>query len=247
MQKTIADPKDFELIEKMARDGELATSANDFMARSANYKYTYNFSWLGRPIIQYPQDILAFQEIIWATRPTLIVETGIAHGGSLIFSASMLELCGGKGQVVGIDVDIRAHNRAEIESHPLFKRVTMLEGSSVDPTIVSRVKAIAKDHERIMVILDSNHTHDHVLAELTAYAPLVTMDCYLIVCDTVVNEMPEHLFANRPWNNKDNPKTAVRAFMAQTNEFESVAEYSEKLLVSVAGDGYLRRVKPSNR
>jgi cephalosporin hydroxylase len=227
----------------MAADSELAALAHELFLKSAEYKYSYNFSWLGRPIIQYPQDIIATQEIIWQVKPVAIIETGIAHGGSLIFYASMLELLGGDGHVLGIDIDIRAHNRAEIERHPLFKRITMLQGSSIDDQIVRQVYAFARDKQRVLVVLDSNHTHDHVRKELDFYAPLVTKGSYLIVFDTVVEDMPDRFFPDRPWGRGNNPKTAVQAFLAANDRFEVDREIERKLLLTVAPGGYLKCVK----
>ena len=240
---TISDPKDPAQIARMAADPELAALAHELFLKSAEYKYSYNFSWLGRPIIQYPQDIIATQEIIWQVKPAVIIETGIAHGGSLIFYASMLELLGGDGQVLGIDIDIRAHNRVEIERHPLSNRITMLQGSSIDDQIVQQVHAFARDKQPALVVLDSNHTHDHVSKELEFYAPLVTKGSYLIVFDTVVEDMPDHFFPDRPWGRGNNPKTAVQAFLADNDRFEVDREIEGKLLVTVAPGGYLKCVK----
>jgi cephalosporin hydroxylase len=240
---TSHDPKDPARIAAMAADPELADLAHRVFLKSAEHRYSYNFSWLGRPIIQYPQDIVATQEIIWRVRPDAIVETGIAHGGSLIFYASMLELLGGDGRVLGVDVDIRAHNRAEIERHPLFRRITMLEGSSTDEAIARQVRAFARGKRRVMVVLDSNHTHEHVLRELELYAPLVTRDSYLIVFDTVVEHMPDSFFPDRPWGRGNNPRTAVAAFLAGNDRFEADQEIERKLLLTVAPGGYLKCIK----
>ncbi len=240
---TISDPKDPAQIARMAADPDLAALAHELFLKSAEYKYSYNFSWLGRPIIQYPQDIIATQEIIWQVKPAVIIETGIAHGGSLIFYASMLELLGGDGQVLGIDIDIRAHNRAEIERHPLSNRITMLQGSSIDDQIVQQVHAFARDKQPALVVLDSNHTHDHVSKELEFYAPLVTKGSYLIVFDTVVEDMPDRFFPDRPWSRGNNPKTAVQAFLADNDRFEVDREIEGKLLLTVAPGGYLKCVK----
>lgn len=177
-----------ENIKRMGADERLQASGREFLSQSLAHKYSYNFSWLGRPIIQYPQDIVAMQELIWRVKPDLIIETGIAHGGSIIFYASMLELTGGNGHVLGIDVDIREHNRKEIEQHPMFKRITMLEGSSIAPDIIDQVRLFAEDYKNIMLVLDSNHTHDHVLAELNAYADLVSSGSYCVVFDTVIED-----------------------------------------------------------
>ncbi len=210
--------------------------------------YTYNFSWLGRPIIQYPQDMMAMQEIIWRVQPDLILETGIAHGGSLIFSASLLELnaaCGGPqdARVLGVDIDIRAHNRQAIEAHPLFRRIDMIEGSSIAPEIVEQVKAKAKGRKNVLVCLDSNHTHEHVLAELEAYAPLTTVGSYCVVFDTLIEDLPADMFSNRPWGPGNNPKTAVWEYLKSHSEFEIDKSIPHKLLITVAPDGYLKRVK----
>lgn len=211
------------------------------MQASIGPKYSYNFSWLGRPIIQYPQDMIAMQEIIWDVKPDIIIETGIAHGGSLIYYASLLELIG-HGEVLGIDIEIRSHNRAAIEAHPMFKRIRLLEGSSTAPDIVEQVKKAAKD-KRALVVLDSNHTHEHVLAELEVYAPLVSVDSYCVVMDTVVEDMPENFFPDRPWGKGNNPKTAVWEFLKTHPEFEIDKSIEHKLLITAAPNGYLRRVK----
>ncbi len=230
-------------LRRMALDTDIADSAQKFFIESTKYNYSYNFTWLGRPIIQYPQDMMAVQELIWRTQPDLIIETGIAHGGSLIFSASILELLGGNGHVVGIDIDIRQHNRKAIESHPLFKRITMIQGSSVAADTVTQVRELARDKKQILVILDSHHTHDHVLEELTLYSPLVTKGSYLIVFDTVVEDMPEDSFPDRPWGKGNNPKTAVREFLCRNDRFVIDKGVESKLLITVAPDGYLECIK----
>lgn len=226
----------------------LIEAGHAFTKTSAVSKYSYNFSWLGRPIIQYPQDIVAMQELIWSIQPDLIIETGIAHGGSLIFSASMLELnavCGGPqaAEVLGLDIDIRAHNREAIEAHPMFRRISMIQGSSIAPEIIEQVKAKAAGKQRVLVCLDSNHTHDHVLAELEAYAPLTTVGSYCIVFDTIVEDMPADMFPDRPWGPGNNPKTAVWEWLKAHPEFETDKQIDYKLLISVAPDGYLKRVR----
>lgn len=220
--------------------------------------YTYNFSWQGRPIIQYPQDMVAMQELIWSVRPDLIIETGIAHGGSLIFSASMLALLDmtdairdgtnidpavSKRKVLGIDIDIRAHNRTAIEAHPMASRIQMLQGSSVDTEIVNQVKQVASGYKRVLVSLDSNHTHDHVLAELEAYAPLASVGSYCVVFDTIIEDMPADMFPDRPWSPGNSPKTAVREYLETHPEFEIDIDIQNKLLITVARDGYLKRTK----
>jgi cephalosporin hydroxylase len=226
----------------------LQTDAKALMNSSIGAGYSYNFSWMGRPIIQYPQDIVAMQEIIWRVQPDLIIETGIAHGGSLIFSAAMLELnaaCGGPAdaRVVGIDIDIRAHNRRAIEEHPMSRRISMIEGSSVAPDIVAQVQREALNKKSVLVCLDSNHTHAHVLDELKAYAPMVSVGSYCVVFDTIVENLPADFFPDRPWGPGDNPKTAVHEFLkTHGSSFEIDRGVDSKLLISVAPDGYLKRV-----
>ena len=224
---------------------------------STSPKYSYNFSWLGRPIIQYPQDMVALQEIIWKVKPDLIIETGIAHGGSLIMSASMLALLdycdavsngtildpkSSKRRVLGLDIDIRAHNREAIEAHPMAHKIDMIQGSSVEPQVILEVHKRAQGYDRILVCLDSNHTHEHVLAELEAYAPLVSAGSYCCVFDTVVEDLPEEMFPDRPWGPGDNPKTAVWEYLRTHPEFEIDKSIQNKLLITVAPDGYLKRV-----
>lgn len=233
-----------EDIKKMAQDEDLKQKSLDWMLASDKYKYSYNYTWLGRPIIKYPNDIVATQEIIWRVKPDLIIETGVAHGGSLILSASMLELLGGDRRVIGIDIDIRAHNRKEIEAHPLFKRIDLVEGSSIAPDIVAQVKKLSAGYKNVMVFLDSLHTHDHVAAELEIYAPMVTIGSYLVLPDTFIELFPKGYYAhNRPWDVGNNPMTALRAFMKKNNDFEIDQELNGKLMITEAFDGYLRRVK----
>jgi cephalosporin hydroxylase len=232
---------------QQGKDSNLLKASKDFFVAANTQKYSYHFEWLGRPVIQYPQDIVAMQELIWTIQPDLIVETGIAHGGSLIFSASMLELnaaCGGSqdAEVLGIDIDIREHNQEAIEKHPMHKRISMIQGSSIDPTVVDAVREKASGKERILVCLDSNHTHDHVLAELEAYAPLVTPGSYCVVFDTIIEDLPEDMFPDRPWGPGNNPKTAVWEYLKTHSEFEIDQSIQDKLLITVAPDGYLKRV-----
>ena len=233
---------DKDLIAAMGNDLRLKKIALDFLCETAPYKYTYNFTWLGRPIIQLPQDIVAMQEIIWEVRPDLIIETGIAHGGSLVFYASMLELIG-EGEVLGVDIDIRAHNRLEIEKHPMYKRITMVEGSSTSEEVLEVVRRFRIGRKNVLVCLDSNHTHSHVLKELESYSPFVTKGSYLVVFDTVVEDMPEELFSDRPWGKGNNPKTAVREFLSRNNRFVVDEEIENRLLITVAPEGYLKCVK----
>jgi len=227
----------------MAANADLATLAHQLFLKTCEYRYSYNFSWLGRPIIQYPQDIVAMQEIVWQVKPDLIIETGIAHGGSLIFYASMLELAGKDGRVLGIDMDIREHNRVEIEKHPMFKRITMLQGSSVDEALARQVHEFARGRKRVLVVLDSNHTHQDVLKEMNLYSPLVTKGSYLVVFDTVIEDMPKGFFADRPWDKGNNPKTAVHEFLSSNDRFVIDKEIENKLLSTVVPDGYLKCIK----
>ena len=232
-----------EAIEAMANDPAIRSKAIALINETAAYKYSYNFTWLGLPIIQLPQDIVAIQEIIWTTKPNVIIETGVAHGGSLILSASILELLRSDGQVIGVDVDIREHNRVEIEKHPLSKRITLIEGSSVDARVIEQVKEIINGKQSVMVMLDSNHTHEHVLEELRLYSPMVTRGCYLVVLDTIVEDMTDDSFHDRPWGAGNNPKTAVREFLQENGRFAIDKELENRLLLTVAPDGYLQCLK----
>jgi cephalosporin hydroxylase len=234
-----------ERIKRIRNNGgnkTLRSAAETFNVESNTAQYSYNFSWLGRPIIQYPQDMLAMQEIIWEIKPDLIIETGIAHGGSLIYYASLLELIG-EGEVLGIDIDIRDHNKKEIEKHPLFKRIKMIEGSSISQEIVNKVKTLAVGKQRILVCLDSNHTHEHVLQELELYAPFVTQGSYIVVFDTIVEDLPDNYLPGRAWARGDNPKTAVWEFLKKNDHFTIDKDIDNKLLISVAPEGYLKRIK----
>jgi cephalosporin hydroxylase len=244
-------------IAKQGGDQSLLNARNAFFNESFAHKYPYNFEFLGRPIIQYPQDMVAMQELIWEVKPDLIIETGIAHGGSLIMSASMLALIDmceaiaagtvldpkkSKRKVLGLDIDIRQHNREAIEAHPMSSRIQMIQGSSIAPEVIAQVEAVAKNYDRVLVCLDSNHTHDHVLAELAAYAPLTSVGSYCVVFDTIVEDMPKAMFPDRPWGPGDNPKTAVWEYLKIHSEFEIDKGIDNKLLISVAPNGYLKRI-----
>ena len=243
-------------VVEQGSDERVAVTTREWMIATQPHQYSYHFKWLGLPVIQHPSDIVAIQELIWEVKPDLVIETGIARGGSLVLSASILALldlaereeAGGsvgtgsqRRKVLGIDIDIRPHNRAAIESHPLAGRIEMLEGSSVDPSVVEQVHAIARGHERIMVILDSNHTHDHVLAELESYAPLVSRGSYCIVFDTIIEHMPADAYPDRPWGPGNNPMTAVRAFLSKESDFIADVAVDQRLLISVAPEGFLLR------
>ena len=237
---------------------QMRKAAADFMVTSTEPKYCYNFSWQTRPIIQYPQDIVAMQEIIWDVKPDLIIEMGIAHGGSLIFNASilaMLDMCEAidakrtidpnvsKRKILGVDIDIREHNKIEIEKHPMSSRIEMIEGSSISPEIIQKVKDYASNFDRILVCLDSNHTHDHVLAELEAYAPLTSVGSYCVVFDTIIEDLPENMYPDRPWGPGNNPKSALHEYIKHHSEFVIDENIFEKLLISVCPDGFLKRVE----
>jgi cephalosporin hydroxylase len=232
-----------ERIKANAKNKNLKLAADQFNVESHKAQYSYNFSWMGRPIIQYPQDMIAMQEIIWKVKPDLIIETGIAHGGSLIYYASLLELIG-NGEVLGIDIDIREHNKKEIEKHPMFRRITMIEGSSIALEVINKVRKHTRGKKRILVSLDSNHTHEHVLKELESYSPFVSLGSYIVAFDTIVEDLPEGYFSQkRPWGISNNPKTAVEEFLKSNDEFVIDTSIDNKLLVSVAPGGYLKRIK----
>ena len=245
-------------IGQFAQDGVLNSLAHDWVFESMKRKYLYNFDWLGRPVIQYPQDVVAIQEIIWTIKPTLIIETGIAHGGSLILSASMLALLDyceavesgtpidpseSKRKVVGIDIEIREQNRLAIECHPMGSKIEMIEGSSTDQRVINQVVEISKDHTSVLVLLDSNHTHEHVLGELKAYAKLVSVGSYCVVFDTFVEDMPAGYFADRPWDKGNSPRTAVVEFLQDHSEFVIDESIQNKLLITVAPGGFLKRIE----
>lgn len=240
-----------------AQDKAFQSQSLSWVRESMYRKYVYNFDWMGRPIIQYPQDMIGMQELIWAVKPDLIIETGIAHGGSLVFSAAMLallDMCDAidrgetidprlsKRKVLGIDIDIRSHNRKAIEVHPMSSRIQMIQGSSIDRATIEQVHEIASHYQRVLVCLDSNHTHEHVLSELDAYAPLTSVESYCVVFDTFVEDVPKELFPDRPWGPGDNPKTAVWEYLKTHPEFEIDKTIPNKLLITVAPDGYLKRV-----
>lgn len=235
-------PNSPDVIAAMQADPALQALRRELFAAVCRYRYTYNFTWFGRPIIQLPDDIVALQELILSVQPDLIIETGVAHGGSLALSASMLELLG-RGEAVGIDVEIRPHNRRALEAHPLARRMILIEGSSTDDRVVAQVRALAAQRRRVMVLLDSNHTHAHVLRELQLYSPLVTSGSYIVVLDTAIEDLPDGSFPDRPWGRGNNPKTAVREFLTSTDRFAIDRDLESKLLLTVAPDGYLKCVK----
>lgn len=232
-----------ERVRSYGENNDLLALGKKFSYETLLNQYSYNFSWMGRPIIQHPQDIMMMQELMWKIKPDLVIETGIAHGGSAIMYAGYMEMMGlNNSHVLAIDIDIREHNRREIEAHPMSSRITMIEGSSISEDIVNQVINFSKDYNKILVVLDSNHTHDHVLAELHAYAPLVSVGSYCVVFDTVVEDMPESAYPDRPWGKGANPKTAVWEYLKKSENFIIDKEIDYKLLATAAPDGYLRRV-----
>jgi cephalosporin hydroxylase len=235
-------------IADLGADEQLKVTTNRWLRQSAKHRYTYNFRWMGRPIIQLPQDIVAMQELVWEVQPDLIIETGIAHGGSLILWASLEELNAASGgpsdaRVVGVDVEIRPHNRAAIEAHPMSRRISMIEGSSIDDEVIAQVRAVAASHDRVLVCLDSDHTYAHVLAELHAYAPMTSVGSYCVVFDTGIEDMPADAFPDRSWGPGNNPSTAVHEYLTAHPEFEPDQRIDDKLLITVAPGGYLKRVR----
>ncbi len=221
----------------------LRESGQHFLLETLKEDYSYNFNWMGLPIIQYPQDIVALQEIIWETKPDLIIETGVARGGSLLLFASLLEMINGNGTVIGIDIDIRKHNRKKIVEHPLSHRIRLLESSSIEKSTIEAIKRLSEGKKKIMVSLDSNHTHAHVLKELELYSPFVSKGCYCVVFDTVIEEMASGSFPDRPWDKGNNPRTAVEQFLKSNNNFAVDTEIEQKLLITAAPAGYLIRLK----
>lgn len=227
-------------IASLMEDHDVQALSRIWLREITRHKYAYNFSWMGRPIIQFPQDMIAMQEIIWQVKPDLIIETGVAHGGSIVYYASLLELIGEDAYVLGIDIDIRAHNRTEIDRHPMRKRIQLIQGSSVSSETAAEVARHAQGKKNILVVLDSNHTHEHVLRELELYAPFVTKGSYLVVFDTLIEDMPDSLIQDRPWKKGNNPKTAVHAFLQKNGRFQIDKSIEAKLLITVAPDGYLK-------
>lgn len=236
------EEKNKKLISLMSKNRSIHDITKKWFEKCSKYQYSYHFRWLGLPIIQFPQDIIAMQEIIWKVKPDLIIESGIARGGSLIFYASLLELLG-KGKVIGIDIDIRKQNKVAIKKHPMYRRIIMLEGSSTDEKITKKVYEIAKKKKKVIVCLDSRHNHKHVLKELQLYSPLVTKGSYLVVFDTITNDMPASFSANHPWGKNNNPKTAIWEFLETNDRFEMDKDIENKLLITVAPDGYLKCIK----
>ena len=231
-----------KFINSMNKNKSLLKKSKDWIDNVFDYEYVYHFRWLGRPIIQFPQDMVAVQELIWKIKPDFIIESGIARGGSLIFYASILELLN-HGKIIGVDIDIRKHNRIEIENHTLFKRIKLIEGSSIDDSVIHKIKKIIKDKKKIMILLDSHHTEQHVLEELEKYSPFVRSGSYVVVFDTIIENMKKHHSENRPWNHGNNPKTAVTKFLKKNKRFKIDKEIQKKLLITSCPDGYLKCIK----
>ena len=246
----------FNELNKMELDSEMSDLTIQWLRKANTLRYSYHFNFLGRPIIQYPQDMIAVQELIWTVKPDLIIETGIAHGGSLILSAASLALLdlneavqqgktldplNSERLVIGVDIDIRELNRREIENHFLFSRIKLVQGSSTDPKIINEVKELSKPFKTVIVLLDSNHTKEHVLNELLAYTPLVSQNSYCIVFDTVIEDLPDENWVNRQWGVGNNPKNAVHEFLKFNSNFEIDRDFQNKLQITVAPDGFLKR------
>jgi len=236
------DQRNKKFINLMNKDQSLLKKSRDWVDLAFDYEYVYHFRWLGRPIIQFPQDMVAVQELIWKIKPDFIIESGIARGGSLIFYASILQLMN-HGKIIGIDIDIREHNKKEIEKHFLFKRIKMIQGSSTDPIVIDQIKKIIKNKKKIMILLDSNHTEEHVLKELEIFSKFVGSGSYIIVFDTIIENMRKHHFKNRLWNHGNNPRTAISKFLKQNKRFKIDCDITKKLLITSCPDGYLKCIK----
>jgi cephalosporin hydroxylase len=230
-----------KFLDSQANNLGFKALSRDWMQLSVDSRYSYQFDWLGVPIIQMPQDLIIFQEIVYKTKPDLIIETGVARGGSIIFWASIQKLCGITGKVLGVDIDIRQHARRAIDESSLRDSIYLIEGSSVEELVVNQVKNYALEHKKIMVVLDSNHTHEHVLAELEIYSKFVTKDCFMLVLDTVIDDL--NIDTARPWGPGQSPKSAVKDFMSRNSEkFIHEQSYEDRALLSVAPYGYWRKV-----
>lgn len=229
--------------ETLHDDEVILKLARQLLHELDRYKYSYLWKSGGLPIIQTPADIVAQQQIIWDTKPTIIIETGVARGGSLINSAMSLELNGGRGFVLGIDIDIRKHNREEIEKHDFSHRIILFEGSSTDTEIYNEVKSYIKPDDRVMLVLDSSHTYEHVLKELNLWAKLVTKNCYLIVADTMLHFATRQVSGSQTWVSGDDPLSALNEFIKHNDKFEADKEINGKLIFSSSYQGYMRALK----
>jgi cephalosporin hydroxylase len=227
-------------IDAMAADTHMRELSRAWFIAASRHRYSYNFEWFGVPIIQFPPDLVALQEVVWSSRPDCIIETGVAHGGSLLFYASLLKAMDVDGVVIGVDIDIRAHNRERLDSHPLRARIDLVQGSSTAAETVDAVRTLVGAAQNPLVILDSNHTYEHVAREMELYAPFVRKGGYLVVLDTVVDDMPASFSADRPWGPGHGPKRAVTEFLERTSRFQVDQSYNDKLLITVAPDGFLQ-------
>ena len=224
-------------------DLSLRERAVDLQVAADAFHHTYQWEWLGVPVIRLPDDIVVLQQLVWSYRPTAIVETGVARGGSLILNSSLQVLAGLVPAVLGIDIRIFGHTRTDVETHPLATGVELLEADSTSPRTQGRVSAFLKGHDRALLILDSNHTHEHVLAELHSLAPLLPLGAYVLVADTLIEEFPQGHYRGRPWDRGNNPMTAVRQFLDETSNFEMDPDWSRRALVSEFRDGVLRKLR----
>jgi cephalosporin hydroxylase len=232
--------REFVLTKKQKNIKELTEIGTKWVKVSADNRLTYEIDWLGVPIIQTPEDLILMQELIFSVRPDFIVELGIAHGGSLIYYASLLELLD-KGKVIGVDIEIREHNRKVIEAHSLFKRIELIEGDSVSTKTVEEVKKRIPVNSRVIVCLDSDHTKPHVLKELVLYEILVPQDCYIVVFDTNTSDLAKDGICDSKYID-NGPEEAIREFLEKNNDFRIDEEYN-KLYISYSPNGYLRRIK----
>jgi cephalosporin hydroxylase len=229
-----------KLLLSQSNDIKLKAASKAWMQLAVDNKYSYQFDWLGVPIIQMPEDLIIFQEIVHKTQPDLIVETGVARGGSIIFWASIQKLCGITGKVLGVDIDIRQHARNAIDKSIFKDQIYLVEGGSVEEKVVDQVKNYVSQHKKIMVVLDSNHTHEHVLSELEIYSNFVTKDCFMLVLDTVIDDL--NIDPDRPWGPGSSPKSAVKEFMLKNpGDFIQEQSYENRALLSVAPYGYWRK------
>ncbi len=226
----------------LAGDAALRARAVDLQLAAEAHHYTYTWEWLGVPIIRLPDDVVVLQELFWSYRPQRVVETGVARGGSMLLDASLMQLCGATPAVLGIDLQIFPHTREALAAHPLARGVELLEADSTSVTARDAVRSFLGEAERAVLILDSNHTHDHVLAELRLLAPLLPVGGFVLVADTLIEEFPPHYYANRPWDRGDNPATALAAFVDEQPGFRLATDWSRRALVSEFRDGIIERV-----
>jgi cephalosporin hydroxylase len=230
-----------KLLASQSKDIQFKDLSSNWMQLAVDNKYSYQFDWLGVPIIQMPEDLILFQDIVYQTQPDLIIETGVARGGSVVFWASIQKLCGITGKVLGVDIEIRQHAKNAIFDSNFKDEIHLIEGSSVEDQVVNQVKNYVSQHKKIMVVLDSNHTHEHVLSELEIYSKFVTKDCFMLVLDTVIDDL--NIDPDRSWGPGSSPKSAVKEFMSKNSEeFIHEQSYENRALLSVAPYGYWRKI-----